>query len=138
MRYSMVAVAAWRQTAPSVFTARTVGGRKMACIVINSVSGCGAGDGLLSPSIRTYTTAKRTFWIDDARQVIVKMRLELDTTRAAGEMAQAKTFVDQKVFDITYPVVKLEEPLHDSDFVFTPPKNAMRVKAESTGFRNFE
>jgi hypothetical protein len=112
----------------------SVDGRKIPCTVITFVSSYGDVGPSQPSSIGEYTTARRTFWIDQGRQVIVRMRLELDQTRPAAEIAGPGTgggpFVDQEVLEFEYPLVELDEPLPDADFVFTPPADAIRSNSQ--------
>jgi cytochrome c biogenesis protein CcmG, thiol:disulfide interchange protein DsbE len=95
--------------------------RPIACLVVTF-----GPDDLRKPFPSASTT--QTFWIDKERRVIVKSLRVSDSTRLADQTRPPVHPIPIHTEEMTiYPVVELNGPVPDTDFVFTPPADGSLV-----------
>ena len=114
----------------------TVGGQKINSYVIEAEFGLGAEEaaGLAKklPADKMPSSVLMTFWVDKERPVILQSEFD-----GGGTMAELfKIFGDGADFKMTTTmnVVKINEALSDSLFVFTPPADVKEVEAFENKF----
>ena len=114
----------------------TVGGQKISSYVIEAEFGLGAEEaaGLAKklPADKMPSSVLMTFWVDKERPVILQSEFD-----GGGTMAELfKIFGDGADFKMTTTmnVVKINEALSDSLFVFTPPADAKEVEKFDSKF----
>lgn len=106
----------------------TVGDRRIACLVVAF-----GPDDLRKPFPSARTT--HTFWIDKVRRVIVRTRRVTDANRFSDSARDPINPIPiHSEEEDVYPVVELDEPVSNDDFVFTPPADGSLVEEFTSPF----
>jgi outer membrane lipoprotein-sorting protein len=92
-----------------------IDGASMACDVIEAVYDSGSGEGKGGP-------VRKTFWVDKSRYVVVREALTTGFSKVGADRLGSPRIVT------TFSVVKINEPLADDLFVFTPPGDSREIK----------
>lgn len=95
--------------------------REEPVIVEGSSIDCYVIEALLDSPAKAAVSGSRTFWIDKARHIVLRtiFSIKLEDSPFGGSMEVTATK--------TLAIAKLNEPLPDSLFIFTPPEKAKEV-----------